>query len=232
MSSTNFEARAEVRETEPGRLEAWGSRTFIQDALGGFYALREQMTREIGPEFTADIFYRAGVSAADRVMAFVASHSGATEGAALLDAALAALTEAGYGSLRAESERKRPGEIVIRNDNSLESEMLADRDGPAGYVCTTCAACCAAWSGTCLWTEGFPSADVECVEIHCVANDDDVCRFVLASPEHLTQHGYRVWDSGHSSVRETLLRLNRQLEDVLEATKRDALTGAVQPRPL
>ena len=225
MTSTNFEARADVRETESGRLEAWGSRTFVQDALGGFYALREQMTREIGPEFTADILYRAGVSAADRIMAFVASQGDAKDGPARLDAALDMLTDAGYGSLHVESERKRPGEIVIRNDNSLESEMLAGQDGPAGYVCDYVRGLLRGLLRNLPATDGFPAGDVECVEIHCVANDDEVCRFVLASPEHLAQHGYRVWDGGHNSVRETLLRLNRQLEDVLEATKRDALTG-------
>ncbi len=57
--------------TQAGRLELWGSRVFVQDALGGFYALREQMTREIGAEFTADILYRAGFSAAEQMMAFV-----------------------------------------------------------------------------------------------------------------------------------------------------------------
>ena len=225
MTSTNLEMMTEVSKTEAGRLEAWGSRTFVQDALGGFYALREQMTREIGPEFTADIFYRAGVATADRVMAFVAAQSEAAEGEALLDAALVLLTEAGYGSLSLESDRKRPGEIVIRNDNSLESEMLADRDRPAGYACDYVRGLLRGLLRNLPATEGFPADDVECVEIHCVANNDDVCRFVLASPEHLTQHGYRVWDGGHNSVRETLLRLNRQLEDVLEATKRDALTG-------
>ena len=225
MTSTNFEARAEFQEPEPGRLETWGTRTFVQDVLGGFHALWEQMTREIGPEFTADIFYRAGVSAADRLMAFVASQNGTREGAVLLDAALAQLTAAGYGSLRVESEQKRPGEVIIRNDNSLESEMLADREGPAGYACNYVRGLLRGLLQNLPATEGFPDDDVECVEIHCVANDDEVCRFVLASPEHLAKHGYRVWDGGHSSVRETLLRLNRQLEDVLEATKRDTLTG-------
>lgn len=225
MNSTNFEARAEVRETEPGRLEAWGSRTFVQDALGGFYALREQMTREIGPEFTADIFYQAGVAAADRVMAYAASQSETKEGAALLDSALTLLTGAGYGHLYVEGEKKRPGEIVIHNDNSLEGEMLAGRDGPSGYVCDYVRGLLRGLLRNLPATEGFPGADVECVEIHCIGNGDAACRFVLASPQHLTQHGYRVWDGGHNSVRETLLRLNRQLEDVLEATKRDTLTG-------
>ena len=89
----------------------------------------------------------------------------------------------------------------------------------------TCAACCEASSKALPATEGYPSGDVECVEIRCLANDDPECRFILAAPTHLAQHGYRIADTGYSSVRETLLRLNRQLEDVLEATKRDPLTG-------
>ena len=213
------------QSTEPGRLEAWNTRVFVQDALGGFYALREQITREIGPAFTADILYRAGVSTAERVMAFLAEQAGSLEGGALLDRALSLLTEAGYGLLEREREGTRPGELIIRNGNSLEGEMMADRAGRAGYVCDYVRGLLRGLVENLPPTDGFPSGQVECVEIHCIANSDSICRFVIASPEHLTQHGYRVGDSGHSSVRETLLRLNRQLEDVLEATTRDALTG-------
>jgi len=63
------------------------------------------------------------------------------------------------------------------------------------------------------------------VETHCLANGDPECRFLVATPENLEQHGFGRNAAGHSSVRETLLRLNRQLEDVLEAAKRDSLTG-------
>ena len=66
---------------------------------------------------------------------------------------------------------------------------------------------------------------MECIETSCVANDDADCLFLVATPSYLAQHGYQQGDPSYNSVRETLLRLNRQLEDVLEAAKRDTLTG-------
>ena len=87
-------------------MEAWGSRAFLLDAAGGFTMLREQMIREIGPEFTADILSRAGFSAAEALMAYVAQIGGASDGLAQLEQALVLLTEAGYGRLPARGRTK------------------------------------------------------------------------------------------------------------------------------
>ena len=193
--------------------------------FGGFYALREQMTREIGAEFTAEILYRAGFSAAERLMVFVAAQETASDGPASLDLGLALLTEAGYGLVRQEEGPKREGEIAIRVDRCMEGEMMADRAGRTGFLCDYMRGLLRGIVQHLPKTEGFPYGLVECVEISCIVNDDVECRFVVASPEHLAQHGYRLGEDGYSSVRETLLRLNRQLEDVLEAAKRDSLTG-------
>jgi len=218
------EAVAEVDDT--GRLEAWGERVFLQDVAGGFYALREQMTQEIGPEFAADILYRAGAAAAERVMAYAAAHSeGAEAGTVRLERALGLLTQSGYGGLRLEQAPKRAGEITVHVENSVEGDMMRGRTGGTGYVCDYMRGLLRGVVQALPATKGYPSGEVECVEIRCLANDDAECRFIIAAPAHLAQHGYRIGDLGHSSVRETLLRLNRQLEDVLEAAKRDPLTG-------
>lgn len=211
--------------TLAGCLEVWESRVFLQDVHGGFYALREQMSREIGPEFTSDIFYRAGFSTAENLMAFVMSHKTASDGPASLELALTLLTQSGYGLVRLAERRERAGEIRVCVENSVESEMMTDRAGRAGYACDYLRGLLRGVVQHLPPTETFPAGLVECVEIRCVANDDPECCFVIASPEHLAQHGHRVGEDGFSSVRETLLRLNRQLEDVLEAAKRDSLTG-------
>ncbi len=215
------EAVAEADET--GQMEAWGERVFLQDAAGGFHALREQMIREIGPEFAADILYRAGVASAERVMAYVSHSDGA--GAIRLERAMGVLAQSGYGRLRLEQASKRPGEITIHAENSLEGDMMRGRAGGGGYVCDYLRGLLRGIVQALPPTEGYPSGAVECVETRCLANDDPECRFIIAAPAHLAQHGYQIGDTGYSSVRETLLRLNRQLEDVLEAAKRDPLTG-------
>jgi len=208
-----------------GRREFWGARVFLLDAFGGFHALREQMTREIGPEFTADILYRAGFSAAERLMASVAGSDVVSDGRASLTAAFELLTEAGYGLVRWDEEREHPGEIAVTVQNSVEGEAMREQAGRAGMVCDILRGLLRGIVQQLPATADFPSGVMECVEIQCIANEDVECRFVVATQDYLSRHGYQVGDSVNSSVRETLLRLNRQLEDVLEAAQRDALTG-------
>lgn len=225
MNKSYSEPEAAAEADETGRLEAWGERVFLHDAAGGFYALREQMIQEIGPEFASDILYRAGVASAERVIAYAARSEKSEAGNARLVRALDLLIQAGYGRLRLEEAPKRADEITIYVENSLEGDMIQGRAGRTGYVCDYMRGLLRGIVQALPPTEGYPSGEVECVEIRCLANEDPECHFILASPAHLAQHGYRMGDTGYSSVRETLLRLNRQLEDVLEAAKRDPLTG-------
>ena len=209
-----------------GPPTAWGNRAFLMDLDGGFYTLREQMTREIGQEFTADILYRAGFGGASSLMAALFKTAPTGDGLQMLQAAFTQLSAAGYGSLQIDQRQERTGEIRLRAENSAEGTLMRGRAGRVG--------------GACDYLRGllrgivealppggnkYPSGELDCVETSCLANDDPNCRFLIATPDYLAQHGYRQGDLSHSSVRETLLRLNRQLEDVLEAAKRDTLTG-------
>ena len=224
-SSDDDIARSETAGAAAGVLAPWGTRAFLLDLAGGFYVLREQMTREIGPEFTADILYRAGFAGAAALMAFVAQENASADGIQRLEAALALLTTAGYGTFRLDTERSRSGEVLIRAENSAEGVLMRGRDGRLGSACDCLRGLLRGIVEALPPTAGYPVGTLDCVETSCLANDDPECRFLVASPDHLAQHGYRQGDLSHSSVRETLLRLNRQLEDVLEAAKRDVLTG-------
>jgi len=219
------EAREAVEiDAEAGVVTAWGSRAFLFDIDSSLYVLREQMTREIGLDSAADIFYQAGFAGAAALVAFVVRETPAAEGFERLEAALSHLSVAGYALLHLEGTRRRTGEIWIRAENSAEAALMRDREGRSGYACDYLRGLLRGL------VEGLPpspefAAALECVETSCIANEDPECRFLVATPAHLAQHGYRQGDLSQTSVRETLLRLNRQLEDVLEAAKRDALTG-------
>ena len=206
---------------EAGRMEVGGERVFLQDA-GGLHALREQMTQEIGADLAADILYRAGTASAERVMASVAEVEGADAGFARLERALGVLTQAGYGRLRLEQSSRQSDEITIRVEDSLEADTMRGR---TGSVCDYLRGLLRGVVRGLPPLGGFPSGEVECAEAACLANGDPECRFVIATAAHLAQQGYQVGGAGHNSVRETLLRLNRQIEDVLEGAKRDPLTG-------
>ena len=210
--------------SEAGVLTAWGTRAFLFDLDSSLYVLREQMTREIGFDSAADIFYQAGFAGALPLVDFVVRENPAAEGYQRLEAALDHLSGAGYASLRLEGSRRRTGEVWIRAEGSAEAALMRGRGGRSGYACDYLRGLLRGL------VEGLPPApelasNLECVETRCLANDDPDCCFLVATPTHLTQHGYRQGDLSQTSVRETLLRLNRQLEDVLEAAKRDALTG-------
>ena len=105
--------------------------------------------------------------------------------------------------------------------------MMRGRMGRTGYACDYLRGLLRGIVQGLPPTEGFPSGPIECAEYGCLANDDADCRFIIAPAAHLARQGYKVGRAGHSSVRETLLRLNRQIEDVLEGTKRDPPDGSV-----
>jgi len=144
MNTTTKQQKSFHEVQITGRRELWGARVFLLEASGGFQALREQMTREIGPEFASDILYRTGFASAERFMASVVGSDEvigseeANEVRTTLTAAFALLTEAGYGVVRWDESRGRPGEI--------------GRDQSA----TSCAVCCAVSSKTFLPRSGSP----------------------------------------------------------------------------
>lgn len=207
-----------------GILTAWGTRAFLFDMDSSLYVLREQMSREIGQEFTADMFYQAGFAGAGALTDFVLREIPAGDGFQRLEAALEHLSQAGYAALTLEPGRQT-SEVRIRAENSAEAALMQDRTGRSGYACDYLRGLLRGLVEGLSPSPEFPVGSLECVETSCVANDDPDCRFIIAPAAHLAQHGYRQGDPSHNSVRETLLRLNRQLEDVLEAAKRDALTG-------
>lgn len=209
-----------------GTVDIWGTRAFVMDLGGGFSMLREQMVREMGQEFTADILYRAGSAGASVLMAAVTQENPNGNSRQKLESALQKLTASGYGVLKLDTRQERPGELRIRVENSAEGSLMRGRAGRTGGACDYLRGFLRGIAESLPSESGnFPGGELDCVETSCLADDDPDCRFLVAAPDYLAQHGYRQGDLSHSSVRETLLRLNRQLEDVLEAAKRDTLTG-------
>ncbi len=207
-----------------GVLTAWGTRAFLFDMESSLYVLREQMVREIGQQFTADIFYQAGFAGAAALAGFVGEEVAAGDGFQRLEAALDHLSKAGYAALTLEPSRQT-GEVRIRAENSAEASLMRDRAGRSGYACDYLRGLLRGLVEGLPPSANFSEGTLECIETSCVANDDADCLFLVATPSYLAQHGYQQGDPSYNSVRETLLRLNRQLEDVLEAAKRDTLTG-------
>jgi diguanylate cyclase (GGDEF)-like protein len=209
---------------EMGWLEAGGARIFVCEAAGGFYTLREQIAREIGREAQADIFYRAGFAATERLVRHALAHGYAAPNDDGFRRAIGLLTAGGYGAFTVSETHFENFWAVIDVHNSMESDVVRTESGSSGFVCD--------------YTRGLlrglmfhlqvgrgEEQPVECAEISCTANEDLSCRFVIGTEDEIAARGYRVGNAEFTSVRETLLRLNRQLENVLEAAQRDSLTG-------
>ena len=216
--------------SEAGILTAWGTRAFILDADSSLFVLREQMVREIGEEVTADIISQAGFAGAAALAEFIVQENPEADGFEVdgferLETALAHLSRAGYADLTLDRSSRRAGEVWIHAERSVEVAPARDRAGRSGYACDYLRGLLRGLVESLPPSADFPDGPLECVETACAANDDPHCRFLVATSSHLAQHGYRQGNPSYNSVRETLLRLNRQLEDVLEAAKRDALTG-------
>ena len=154
------------------------TRVFLCDAWGGFFTLREQLAREVGGEFQADIFYRAGFAATERLVGYCLTHGFLSPDDMSLRRALGMLTTGGYGAFDLVESRFNEGWAVVTCRNSVESSMVRHNGGAAGFVCD--------------YTRGLlrglmqhlhpgRSGDdqVECAEISCVANGDPECRFVI-----------------------------------------------------
>ncbi len=209
---------------EIGWLEAGGARIFVCEAAGGFYTLREQLAREIGREAQADIFYRAGFAATERLIRHALTHGYAAPNEDGLRRALGLLTAGGYGAFTLAETRFDDAWAVVDVHNSMESDMVRAENGSPGFVCDYTRGLLRGLMFHLLAARG-EDRPLECAEIACAANEDLACRFVIGTEEELSARGYRVGSAEFTSVRETLLRLNRQLENVLEAAQRDSLTG-------
>ena len=209
---------------EIGWLEVGEARVFLFDAWGGFFTLREQLAREVGGEFQADIFYRAGFAATQRLVGYCLTHGFLSADDLSLRRALGILTTGGYGAFDLVESRFDEGWAVVSCRNSIESSMVRHNGGVPGFVCDYTRGLMRGLMQH-LHTAPGDADTIECAEITCVANGDSECRFVVGTQAELSAQGYRPGSREFVSVRETLLRLNRQLEDVLEAAQKDPLTG-------
>ena len=208
-----------------GCLEAGGGRVFLCDAWGGFFTLREQLVREVGGEFQADLFYRAGFAATERLVQTCLTQNFFAADEVGLRRCLGMLTAGGYGALDLVESRFQDGWAVVACRNTVESSMVRKNGGTPGFVCDFTRGLLRGVMHYLRHQSLGGDGMVECVEITCVANGDAECRFVIGSLADLSDRGYQPGSHEFVPVRETLLRLNRQLEDVLEAAQKDALTG-------
>ena len=228
-----------------GWLGLGESRTFMVDALGGFHSLREQIAQELGPEAEADMIQRAGYASAQRFVAAGLRSGDLTGDEAGFRNALALLGMAGYGRFAVTDLRFADRWARVALEQGIEGWMFRETGSRAtpscdyvrGILAGTMQALwaasqeslesagegSAAGSGD-IALSGESDAEVSCVESSCIAAGEETCQFVLGPAPLLSADGLAPMSLANSSVRETLMRLNRQLEQILDSSRKDSLT--------
>jgi diguanylate cyclase (GGDEF)-like protein len=226
-----------------GAFSLGESRVFFMDALGGFFSMREQMAQEIGIEAESEMTQRAGFASAERFVAAGIDSGDLSSDERGFRNALSMLSLAGYGQFNVIEVRFDEHWAKVESENSLEGWMFHETGTRQSASCDFVRGMLA---GIMFYlvqssfasdetpysynelnvTEGEPSRglDISCVESHCAAAGDDHCQFVIGPASVLTAEGLQPSSTAQSSVRETLLRLNRQLEQILDSSRKDSLT--------
>ncbi len=204
--------------------------------MGGFFSLREQMAQELGPEAEAEMVQRAGFASAERFITAGRDSGELTADEAGFHRALGLISTAGYGQFRAAEVRFDQRFARVAVEGSLEGWIYRESGTRPTAVCDFVRGLLA---GTMhflaqsaiveeLDDEGDvdteDGVDISCIETSCVAAGEESCLFVLGTANSLLADGLQPAPMAHSSVRETLLRLNRQLEQILDSSRKDPLT--------
>lgn len=209
------------------------SRVFLMDALGGYHTLRELLVQELGLDAEAELFQRAGFASAERLITAGINSGDLTPDAAGFTRAVALFSSGGYGTFTVQDLRFEDQFARITADNSVEGWTFRET---ATRPASTCDFARGVLAGIMHFLSvaaegddiGEPDATLDvrvaCVESQCVAAGEEFCHFTVGTSNLLAAEGLQPSLTAHSSVRETLLRLNRQLEQILDSSRKDPLT--------
>jgi diguanylate cyclase (GGDEF)-like protein len=217
-----------------GWIEVGGARAFLMDASGGFLSMRQQLAQELGAEAEAEICRRAGAASADRLVENLLNTQAISENAEGFKTVVSLFSSSGYGQFEVTDMNFDEGWAKIRAFDSVEGWMYNEESLSRGCVCdyakgffTGALRSLKTDSTARESNEKNDSWDDEfaCVETGCIAGGDSVCSFVAARSSQLLAMGIQPGIPAQSSIRETLLRLNQQLENILDHSRKDHLTG-------
>jgi len=206
--------------TEPGWIEVADARVFLCDALATLSTLREVLTEELGTEAQSEIFFKLGVTAAERLVAGCRAQGYVGNNEEGFRRALSLLTTGGYGQFLVEEAHPEVGWATVSVLSGVEGWATQrsgeTRDTPCHYTRGLLAG---VMTGLTRYN-GHGRREFDAVEMSCIAQGDSECRFLVASPEELAVRGYQHPERDTDPVRQTLARLNRQVEGLLAPAAR------------
>ncbi|MDR3709207.1 MAG: diguanylate cyclase [Capsulimonadaceae bacterium] len=221
---------------KPGWVEVGNSRVFLMDALGGFFSYREQLAQEVGIEAESEICQRAGYASAERLVASFLQSGAVEANEAGFRQGVAMFGMGGYGNFDVDEMQFDESWAKISATDSIEGWMFHQQGTRHGNSCDYARGFFTGLMASMrqavgddsvgLNAEDAEDADpITCIETSCVAAGDEVCTFVIGLTSELVTKGFQPTTVVQSSIRETLLRLNRQLEHILDHSRKDHLTN-------
>lgn len=218
---------------KPGWVDAGGSRVFLMDAQGGLFSYRDQLAQEVGIEAEAEICHRAGFSSAERIIGALLQSGSIVPDDAGVRYGVSLLGLGGYGNFAVEELDFDGAWARITATDSIEGWMFHENGTRHGNTCDFARGYLGGLMNLLRQASGDGSvaSDVEdsdpitCVETSCIAAGDEVCTFVVGQTSELVAKGFTPATVVQSSIRETLMRLNRQLEHILDHSRKDHLTN-------
>jgi len=202
------------------------------DALGGFYNFREQLAQELGSDAEAEICRRSGAVSGE-LMAENLLQAGAIspDEAGFLEI-VARFSSSGYGSFEVLDIRLNEGWARIQATDSIEAWVFNEHNSRHGSVCDYAKGFFIGAMRKLLSSDSITFVpeksvieEITCVESNCVAAGDEACLFIVGRTNHLLAAGLQPSMASTSSIRDTLYRLNQQLEHILDHSRKDHLTG-------
>jgi len=201
-------------------------------STGGMFQYREQLAQEIGVEAESEISQRAGFAAAQQLVESLMRTAVIPADEIGFQQIVNLFTQWGYGSFTITELRLEERYAKIVAPDSIEGWVFREKAARHGAVCD--------------YARGFlggimhgineingndgddfddESNQIVCVESGCIAAGDDECTFVIGISSELLSQGLQPTSLVHTSIKETLTRLNRQLEHILDHSRKDHLTN-------
>lgn len=169
-----------ISKTKDGLLDSAGKRAMLMDVAGGLYGLKKTLMADIG-FFEKDFMYRAGREGSKDFLMSQSSHEIPASPKGAIERLLRDYEERGYGDFKVTSIDPEKHVVQLSCPNTTESWAFeANNDLQRQPVCSytagmlTCV-CQMAFFGECI-----DELDLKAVEIECVAEGRDECKFVIA----------------------------------------------------
>jgi PAS domain S-box-containing protein len=182
----------------------------VLEIAGGFQALKKILRAEVGL-FEKEILYRAGLAGAGEYCEKKQASLRPGSPASTLDEILRIYSSEGLGDYRIEKIDEGTRTVEVTAKNGFETMTFSDSNEL--QTTTSCSYTSGFLAGICRHAfddEETGQAEIFALEVECVAQGKERCRFIIAPIRELEKSGHQV-ECKEESISEHTLRLNEEI---------------------